>query len=320
MKKKIISLFLAVMLVLPMCFSAFAGAPAAGGGGQVTEVTAKQAQDMLVSTIARGYYAYQGGGNTGQAQRVIDYTKKRYETKDGGYMAWVDVVSSNTDNPTYINQNKYDQLTSASKRTVLEGMFEIANAMEDDCSNRTTDYGITTDNVESMMTVLQNNSGQGSQMLAMLMKNTKPNYIAANKIYEPFSGPVGTALALIAILIMAALGLTMALDLAYIVIPAFQMLCGGGSDAGQAGPGAGGKKAGLGGLISSEAKHAVKTAEGGQGGQAGGGEYKAAVGTYLKHRWIGLSILGICLLYLVQGQIYNFVAWFVDLFSGFLNF
>jgi len=311
MKKRVMTLFLAIMMVIATCFSSFA---------LDTGTTTATAQQMLAQNVYSGYYEYQGGN--GGAPRKIDYTQARYETTGGGYKAWKEVVSNpanSNGNYTYIDVSQYDQLTAKSKRQVLEGIFEIANAMEDDCANLKSTDGVTSDTVESMMTVLQNNSGQGSQMLAMLMKNTKPNYMAANKIYEPFSGPVGTALALIAILIMAALGLTMALDIAYIVIPAFQMLCGGGSDAGQGGPGQG-KKGGIGGFISSEAKHAVKTAEGGSGGQAGGGEYKAAIGTYLKHRWIGLTILGICLLYLVQGQIYNFVAWFVDLFSGFLNF
>lgn len=310
MQKRVIAFFMAILMTMAMCFTVFA-AP----------VDANTAQNNLKEALGTGSYAYQGG-SSGVA-RTIDYSGVKLETTGGGFVTWSSVVpATGTD---YINKAQFDQLTQSSKRKVLEGMFEIANAMEDDNTNNMTatgsPNGVTTETVESMMTNIQNNSGMGSQMLAMLMKNTKPNYMAANKIYEPFSGPLGTALALIAILIMALLGLTMALDLAYITIPPFQMLCGGGAEAGQGGgPGGGKKGGGLGGFISSEAKHAVKSADGGQGGQAGGGEYKAAVGVYLKHRWIGLTILGICLLYLVQGEIYNFVAWFVDLFSGLLNF
>lgn len=310
MKKRLMVFFMAVLMVLSMCFVASAQG-----------VGAAEAQQKLQEALGSGQYHYQGGA--GGADKQINYSEVKLETTGGGYTSWTKVVNSSGND--YINKSQFDQLTQESKRTVLEGMFEIANAMEDDNTNGMlspdgSPTGVTSDTVESMMTYMQNNSGMGSQMLAMLMKNTKPNYMAANKIYEPFAGPLGTALALIAILIMALLGLTMALDIAYIVIPAFQMICGGGADAGQQG-GPGGKKGGgIGGFISSEAKHAVKSAEGGQGGQAGGGEYKAAIGTYLKHRWIGLTILGICMLYLVQGQIYNFVAWFVDLFSGILNF
>lgn len=88
----------------------------------------------------------------------------------------------------------------------------------------------------------------------------------------------------------------------------------GGEDEG------GNKKGGLSGVISKEAKAACKAADGGAGGQGGDGSYKAAVGIYFKYRWKGLVLLGICLLYLVQGQIYSFVGWIIDLFSGFLGF
>ena len=315
MQKRLFAFFMAVLLTLSMCFVVYAN-PANSEDLYTGGKSVSDALTDLNTALPNGKYPYLGGA--GGVSKDINYSEVKLQTTEGGYITWSKVVQGA---PDYINESAFNQLNQASKRKVLEGMFEIANAMEDDNSNGNNVTGITSDVVESMMTVLQSKSGMGSQMLAMLMKNTKPNYMAANKIYEPFSGPLGTALALIAILIMALLGLTMALDIAYIVIPAFQMLCGGGADAGQGGGGPnGGKKGGIGGFISSEAKHAVKTADGGSGGQAGGGEYKAAIGTYLKHRWIGLTILGVCLLYLVQGQIYNFVAWFVDLFSGILNF
>ena len=69
-------------------------------------------------------------------------------------------------------------------------------------------------------------------------------------------------------------------------------------------------------LISTEAQKAVEVSH--NDGQ--NGEFKAAVGIYFKYRWKGLVILGICLLYLVQGQIWTFVAWIIDLLSGFLGF
>ena len=167
-----------------------------------------------------------------------------------------------------------------------------------------------------MLRIYQNKAGMGSQLLATLMSETKPDYASANAIYAPFSGVVGTIIALIAILVMALLGVTMALDIAYIVIPPVQMALGG-DEGGQGGKD--GKK-GLSGLVSKEARSAVKAAEGGGGAGGQSGEYKAAIGIYFKYRWKGLVILGICLLYLVQGEIYNFVAWFIDLFSGFLGF
>ena len=196
-------------------------------------------------------------------------------------------------------------------------MFTLANAVSTDTKNgqNTGTQAPTDDTVTDMMDVMQQQSGLAATMLATLLQNTKPDYVAANRIYEPFSGTVGVILGVISILLMAALGVTMALDLAYITIPAFQMALGGTDNNGN-----GDKSKGIGGIISQEAKKAVQAADGGSGGQAGSGEYRAAVGIYFKYRWKGLVLLGICLLYLVQGQIYSFVAWFIDLFSGFLGF
>ena len=156
----------------------------------------------------------------------------------------------------------------------------------------------------------------GSQLLASLLSETKPDYAKANQIYKPFSGPIRVILGVISILIMALLGVTMALDLAYIVIPAFQLMMSG-----EGGDGNGQGAQGISKIISVEARNAVQAAEGGggAGGQNGSGN-KMAVGLYFKARWKGLLVLGICLLYLVQGQIYSLVAMIIDLVSGFLGF
>ena len=62
---------------------------------------------------------------------------------------------------------------------------------------------------------------------------------------------------------------------------------------------------------------AVKVAE---ESDSSDGNKKQALGIYLKRRIFMLILLGICLLYLVQGQIYTFVGWILDLVSGFLGF
>lgn len=299
--KGIIALFLMSVMLLLSCFTAFAGDD-------------RNAYQEMIKAVKSGEY----NANTGKA---YDTKENKYKTTGGGYLLYSEIVDTTGDANTIVNSVKFETLTQSGKKQFLTDMITVANAMAYDTETGTdTLHGVTTETVNDMMLNLQNLPGAGSQLLAALLSQTRPDFATANKIYTPFAGPVGTALGLISILIMAALGLTMALDLAYIVIPVFQMACGGSEGGGAGGPGGGGKKNSLGGFISSEAKAAVKAAEGGGGGQAGSGEYKAAVGIYLKHRWIGLSILGLCLLYLVQGQIYNFVAWFVDLFSGFLGF
>lgn len=242
-------------------------------------------------------YIDNGGSTTGQGAHYDDVFYK----KDGGSYTYHELVKDGV-----VNGN-FEALKSSEKNKLLNVMYEISQ----DKVKR--DSNITTGTQDNWLKDLQNCNGVGSQLMNTLLKNTKPDYATANHIYTPFSGIVGTVLALIAILLMAALGITMALDLAYIGIPTFRMICDGDGE----GKGGQGKPK----FISYEAVSAVQLAEGGQGGGGqNGSSNKVAVGVYFKRRVIMLIALGICLLYLVQGQIFTLVSWILDLVSGFFGF
>lgn len=260
----------------------------------------------LASTIEKGIANGKKIGN-------IDVSKRRYKKKEGGTIIYTNLFNQgNTDMP--INQDALDSLTNGAKSSFLKDMLRVAYAKVEEDKNNTTDDAVTESTLTDYLSIIQSQAGVAGTLLASILSNVKADFIGGNRIFAPFSGPIGIGLGLISILIMALLGLTMALDLAYIVIPPFQMLMGDGTGNGNES----GKGFHVSGFISQEARMAVKSAEG--GGQAGSGEYKAAVWTYFKYRWKGLVLLGICLLYLIQGQMYSFVAWFLDLFSGLLGF
>ena len=260
----------------------------------------------LASTIEKGIANGKKVGN-------IDVSKRRYKKKEGGTIVYTSLFNQgNTDMP--INQDALDSLTNGAKSSFLKDMLRVAYAKVELDKQNTTDNAVTESTLTDYLSIIQSQAGVAGTLLASILSNVKADFIGGNRVFAPFAGPIGTGLGLIAILIMALLGLTMALDLAYIVIPPFQMLLGDGTGNGNES----GKGFHVSGFISQEARMAVKSAEG--GGQAGSGEYKAAVWTYFKYRWKGLVLLGICLLYLIQGQMYSFVAWFLDLFSGLLGF
>ena len=260
----------------------------------------------LASTIEKGI-------DNGKKIGNIDVSKRRYKKKEGGTIIYTNLFNrGNTDMP--INQDALDSLTNGAKSSFLKDMLRVAYAKVEADKNNTTDDAVTESTLTDYLSIIQSQAGVAGTLLASILSDVKADFIGGNRIFAPFSGPIGTGLGLISILIMALLGLTMALDLAYIVIPPFQMLMGDGTGNGNES----GKGFHVSGFISQEARVAVKSAEG--GGQAGSGEYKAAVWTYFKYRWKGLVLLGICLLYLIQGQMYSFVAWFLDLFSGLLGF
>lgn len=240
-----------------------------------------------------------------------------YKISGGGYWTYGELVggssvqgksSSDLVSEDVIDTLKYKDLTAGSKQAFLKDIFRIANAA--------SYYGIsdiTDETVTDLYNEMQNYDGMGSQLMASLLSETKPDYATANRIYKPFSGIIGTILGLLSVIVMALLGVTMALDLVYINIPAAQLVLGSEKDGSGSGNGATKFAAKL---VSAEAQKAVEATQ--NDGQ--NGEYKGANGVYFKYRWKGLVLLGICLLYLVQGQIWSFVAWLIDLFSGFLGF
>lgn len=265
----------------------------------VMPVMSASADDLDANADPTGYmeaYITNGGGITAQSEN----REKTYPKEGGGSYKYSELVEKG-----YVNGN-FTELTSKGKENLLTDMNTYAESAVKENSN------ITNQTKTTWLTNLQQCNGVGTQLMNTILQNTKPDYATANRIYEPFSGIVGTCLALGAILIMAFLGITMVLDLSYIGIPAFRMMVGGDDKGG---------KDGKPKFISWEAVSAVTQAEGGNGGsgQDGSGN-KVAVGIYFKKRVIMLIVLGVCLLYLISGQIYTLVSWILDLVSGFLGF
>lgn len=264
------------------------------------ENTKKDAEDELKARLVNGKSKDSGG---------VDVSGNAYKTEGGGSLKYTELTDRKATDKGYINEANFNKLKGTEKTKFLTDMNKISEAVVADNKKDVTDETRTT-----WLENVQNCEGVGSQLMSTLLQNTKPDYATANRIYEPFSGVVGTILALGAILIMAFLGITMVLDLSYIGIPAFRNMLDG-DDSGNAG------SKGKPKFISHEARSAVQEAEGGNGGSGQSGEgNKVAIALYFKRRVIMLVVLGVCLLYLVQGQIYTLVSWILDLLSGFLGF
>lgn len=237
---------------------------------------------------------------------------KTYQKEGGGVYKYTECIDQNTG----LVNSKFTELTEKGKRQLLDDMMGVADKQIEEDGDSQGANQVTNETKTNWLNELQSCNGVGTQLMTSLLQNTKPDYATANRIYEPFSGIVGTVLGLGSILIMAFLGITMVLDLTYMCIPAFRMMLSGDGATGD-GKGNGSKPK----IISYEAVSAVQLAEGGSGtsGQQGGTN-KLAVGIYFKKRVIMLIVLGVCLLYLIQGQIFALVSMILDLVSGFLGF
>ena len=236
------------------------------------------------------------------------FATKTYPTSGGGSYTMRDLLYRSTSESTrdiyMINESRYKELKSSAQTDLLTDINRVSEALiEADREAGNTNY--TEESLTNWYAILQNQEGVGSKMLNMILENTKPDFVTANKIYKPFSGLVGTALGLGAVLIMACLAIVMVCDIAYITLPPIRLFAGEGDREGIKSK-----------LFSHDATYAVQVAENNDGGD---GSPKQALGIYFKRRVFMLILLGVCLLYLIQGEIFSIVGYVLDLVSGFFG-
>lgn len=311
--KRLVTFMLAVVMIIGVFPSAvFAESPA-------DSWTKGSPAEVLASWVSSGHDVKNEGGTV--KAKDAAFADRTYKVDGGGTLKYKQMFhSAATTGSTgetslcCLNTAAFDKLNSDGKRKFLEDFFSSANACVyySDANKSGNANAVSDETVTDVYNNLQSVDGMGTLLMASLLQNTKPNFVAANNIYAPFSEVIGTILGFLSIIIMALLGVTMALDILYITVPTFQLIIG---DA-KSGQGQQGGAAKIGAkIVSTEAVKAVEASQAGQNG-----EYKSAIGTYFGYRWKSLVLLGICLLYLVSGQIYTLVAKLIDLLSGFLGF
>lgn len=302
-KKRKGSAIIALVLAIITIFSVFATGMTAFADGD--------SYSKLKNACRAGE---QPNASYGDSRRPI--REKKYKRDGGDYYLYTEITGiSNPDSSAIIDEYKYKQLTAGSKQEFLKDFVQIAHNWADHYEKNDVASGgevITGETVSDLVSELGDVSGTGGSLLSSLLDDMQPDYAKAHSILKPFSPVVNATIAVIVSLIMLLLGITMALDIAYIVIPAFQLALDGGDDNGS------GK--GMAKIISQEARSAVKSvSDGGGSGQSGSGN-KMAISKYFGMRWKSLVVLGLCLLYIVEGQIWAFVSWLISLVSGFLGF
>lgn len=256
----------------------------------------------------------------GEAQQKLNekmanaVENKTYTVEGGGTVEGKVVYDSSNIAGGYVNKTVFDELDKKGQEQFLSDMSAAADAViaEDKAAlqnGNPSSSMVTTATKENWLANLQKGTGAGSALMRQVTSQNQLNFAEANRILTPFNGLAGTAMAVGAIVLMSILGIVFVLDLSYIALPPFRMMCDamGGED----GKGSDGPK-----FISYEAKSAIKLAEE-QGQDAG---KKVAVAEYFKKRIIMLIALGLCLAYLVNNQLYTFVGWILDLCSQILGF
>lgn len=142
----------------------------------------------------------------------------------------------------------------------------------------------------------QSGTKDGTTLMTILFGNTKPDWVSAYKIIAPFNGPVGTALGAGTMFMALALIVVILCDVFYMTIPWFRVKGDSKDDIR---------------WVSHEAKMAVEKVEG-----SGDGKKSQVLWEYLKHKVVMLFLFGLCILYLICGNIFQFLGYLLDLASG----
>lgn len=261
---------------------------------------------IAVMTLAVGQSFAVGGSSTDDAtaqQELHSYAYSelggnKYEVEGGGYMYGKDVMSDkDSANNWDVNSTQFSKLSKKGQQAFTDDLIKVMDDAATTDQTQQVQQGttnVTDETTQNWLKSLQSNPGMGTHILQQTLGQTKPDFVSANAIYKPFSGMVGTLIALVAIVMMALLALTLAVDLLYITVPPARGLV---------------KEDGSSRLVSHEAISAVKQAEDGEG-------KGVALGYYLKKRFVCILVLAFCLVLLIQGQIFSFVGTMVDLTFG----
>lgn len=142
---------------------------------------------------------------------------------------------------------------------------------------------------------VDSNSENSATILALMFGETSPDYGGAFKLLQPFNGPVGTGLGVFIIVLVAGIIFSTASDITYIVLPYFSKDTESRDKVK---------------LVSRSAIKCVKD------GETNNKTSWNIIFAYMKDR-LGMWLLfGVCLVYLIQGRVIDFVSWILGLSGG----
>lgn len=187
-----------------------------------------------------------------------------------------------------LDSTRYLQLSQENKQKVM-GI----------CLNGVQNSGISASNRAKIYNFIADSDSAISSLVRQLSNDVTADFAHAYASFKPFTGVLGWILGIATFAIFTLLGLSIVIDISYIVIPPIQWLLLRTVES---------KKPPL---ISAEAWNAVKESE-------SKNMNKTPLSSYFKLKVKEFIVLGVCLLYLVSGQLYILVGYIVDYFQGFL--
>lgn len=174
----------------------------------------------------------------------------------------------------------------------MEGKEEFMKIALNDIQNSS----ISTINRNKIYSFIANSDKQISGLVRQLSDDVSVDMPAAYAWFKPMSGPIGVILGAVTIAIFALLGISTTIDIAFLTIPGVQwVLIRKCSDKEKPR------------FVSLEAWDSYKEAS---------ATHDGVLGIFFKKKAGQMIVLGICILYLVSGNLFALVAKAVDYFQG----
>lgn len=192
------------------------------------------------------------------------------------------------------NNAKYNKMSHEDKKEFME---DILGAI-----SKSQGIGAATKN--KLYSFISRQDSAVTAALEYLKSDVGTDVYSAKKWFAPFEGPIGTFLGLMCIIIFALTGISMVMDIFYLVIPAFQGLVERvperlpflyGNEERQGRPWG----------ISNEAYQSLLDSR-------RSSEYVNVLALYFKRRVVVIIILAITLTYLMSGKIYDLILYITD--------
>ena len=109
-------------------------------------------------------------------------SNKEYAVEGGGTIEGADLFDGSPTDGYDLNEDEFQNLTNSAQADVVADIAENSNAAIEETDT------VSESTVQNWWKQLQSKDGVGSKFLNEILKNTKPDFVTANAIYEPFSG------------------------------------------------------------------------------------------------------------------------------------
>lgn len=197
------------------------------------------------------------------------------------------LVYTGNDGLLSFSNNKYTKLPVDTRRDFMETALLS-----------TKESGLGTQIKNKVYNFISEQDKTTSAAVKYLRSDISADFASAVSWFKPFGSMFGVVLGLLSLFIFMFIGVSILVDIAYMVLPGIRVMVEGG-------------RSGRPKWVSREAYSAVMESE--QSVESNG--YKGYMSLYFKRRVPSILLMSIALGYLISGQIYDIIVYIIDSFS-----